>query len=165
MVFRTLWFCTVLLLEFRTLLEGGWGGGSPVNPFEGQSPHAHNELELELKLLPSYQYNVILSCTRGVSNTFFVHTWSAILLADLSNPPGLIRCHQSKINQLSYTTSSPPAVHWLLTPIYLHIKQWVQESKKHVYISSNTNIYKLGLSWAKLSRAGVKPGVGLNQLL
>ena len=38
MVFRTLLFCTVLLLEFRTLLEGGWGGGgSPVNPIKGQS--------------------------------------------------------------------------------------------------------------------------------
>ena len=34
-----------------------------------------------------------------------------------------------------------------------------------INLATNYNRNKLGLSWAKLSPAGVKPGVGINWLL
>ena len=41
----------------------------------------------------------------------------------------------------------------------------IMNYEKTKAIIDDSNYNKLGLSWAKLSQAGVKPGVGINQLL
>ena len=46
---------------------------------------------------------------------------------------------------------------------HLFLKYSLRRWKKLEKIGKNVN--KWGLSWVKLSRAGIKPGVGLNRLL